>query len=94
VKYKIPVKSIYLTICNLNSVVSGKPAASGWLVLCMMPSLRRSATLEQTDTWWEDSWLKLHYAGIAQVVQMVNDFASEYKHLLCADDQVQMCMRR
>jgi hypothetical protein len=33
VKHKIPVKPIYVTLCNLNSVVSGKAAA--WLVLGM-----------------------------------------------------------
>ncbi len=43
-----PVKPIYITLHNLNSVVSGKMVA--WRVLGIMPSLRKSATLEQTDT--------------------------------------------
>jgi hypothetical protein len=42
VKHKIPFKPIYITLRNLNSVVSGKPAA--WRVLGIMPTLRKSAT--------------------------------------------------
>ncbi len=90
VKHKIPVKPIYITVSNLNSVVSGKAAA--WLVLGMMPSLRKSATLDQTDTWSIDCLQRLHHACIAHVVEMVKKFASEDKHLLCSDSQVQMCM--
>ncbi len=64
VKHKIPVKSIYVTVTvhNLSSVVSGKACASAWRVLGMMPSLRNSATLAQTDTWRKDSRLRLHHA--------------------------------
>jgi hypothetical protein len=36
------------TLLNLTTAVSGK--AADWRVLGMMPSLRKSATLEQTDT--------------------------------------------
>ncbi len=46
VKHKIPVKSIEVAVCNLNSVVSGK--ACSWRVLGMMPSQRKSARLAQT----------------------------------------------
>jgi hypothetical protein len=90
VKHKIPVKAIYVTLRNLNSVVSGKAAA--WRVLGIMPSLRKSATLEQTDTWRKERRSRPHHAGIAHLVEMVNKFASEDKHLLCADGQVRMCM--
>ena len=90
VKHKIPVKPIYITLRNLNSVVLGKTAA--WRVLGLMPSLRKSATLEQTDTWRKERRLRLHHAGIAHLVEMVNKFASEDKHLLCADGQVRMSM--
>jgi hypothetical protein len=48
VKHKIPVKPIYITLLNLTTAVSSRAAA--WLVFGMMPSLRKSATLEQTDT--------------------------------------------
>ncbi len=57
-----------------------------------MPSLRKSAALEQTDTWLKERRLRLHHAGLAHLVDMVNKFASEDKHLLCADGQVQMSM--
>ncbi len=86
VKHKIPVKPIYVTICNLNSTVSGKVCA--WRVLGMMPSLKKSATLDQTDTWRKDCRLQLNHACIAHVVDMVNRFGSEDKHILCADGQV------
>jgi len=86
VKHKIPVKPIYVTLHNLSSVVSGKTDA--WRVLGMMPSLRKSATLAQTDTWWKERRLRLHHAGIAHLVTMVNKFGSEDKHILCADGQV------
>ncbi len=88
VKHKIPVKPIYITLRNLTTVVSCKAAA--WLVLGMMPSLRKSATLQQTDTWRKECRLCLHHTGLAHVVEMVNKFASEDKHVLCADGQVQM----
>ena len=91
-KHKIPVKPIYVTVHNLNSVVSGK--ACSWRVLGMMPSLRKSATLAQTDTWRKDRRLRLHHACIAHVVEMVNKFGSEDKYLLCADGQVRTKMYR
>ncbi len=47
---------------------------------------------EQTDTLWKERSLRLHHAGITHVVEMVNKFASEDKHLLCTDGQVWMCM--
>ncbi len=86
VKHKIPVKPIYVTVRNLNSVVSGKACA--WRVLGMMPSLRKSATLAQTDTWRKDRRLRLHHACITHIVEMVNKFGSEDKYLLCADGKV------
>ncbi len=94
VKHKTPVKPIYVTVHNLNSAVSGKAAAKAcaWRVLGMMPSIRKSATLEQTETWWKDSRLRLHHACIDHVVEMINRFGSEDKNLLCADGQVQQCM--
>ena len=81
-----PVKPIYVTVCNLDSVVSGKAAAWRVLGMIMMPSLtrRKSATLAQSDEWRKDCRLRLHHACFAHVVDMV----SEDKHLLCADGQV------
>jgi hypothetical protein len=57
-----------------------------------MPSLRKSATLEQTDTWRKERRLLLHHAGLAHLVEMVTKFASEHKHVLCADGLVLMSM--
>ena len=67
-------------------VVSGKACA--WRVLGMMPSLRKSATLTQSDTWRKDCRLRMHHACIAHVVEMINKFGSEDKYMLCADGQV------
>jgi len=86
IKHKIPVKPIYVTVRNLNSVVSGKACA--WRVLGMMQSIRKSATLAQTDTWRKDRRLRLHHAGLSHIVQMINKFGSEDKHILCADGKV------
>ena len=83
----LEVKPVYVTVRNLSSVVSGKACA--WRVLGMLPSLRKSATLAQTDTWRKERRLRLHHACIDHVVQMVNKFGSEDKYLLCADGQVQ-----
>jgi hypothetical protein len=88
VKHKIPVKPIYITLWVLTTAVSGKTAA--WRVLGMMPSLKKSATLQQTDTWCKERRLRLHHAGLAHQVEMVNKFASEDKHVLCTDGQVRM----
>jgi hypothetical protein len=43
---------------------------------------------EQTDTWRKERSFLLHHAGMSHPVEMVNKFASEDKHLLCADGQV------
>ena len=86
VKHKIPVRPIYITVRNLNSIVSGK--ARAWRVLGMMPSVRKSATLAQSDQWRKERRLRLHHACIAHVVDMVNRFCGEDKHILCADGQV------
>ena len=42
IKHSIPVKPIYITVRNLDSVVSGK--AMAWRVLGMLPSFKKSAT--------------------------------------------------
>ncbi len=81
-KIMIPVWPIYMTVRNLNSVVSGK--AHAWRVLGMMPSVCKSATLAQSDTWRKEHRLRLH----AHVVDMVNRLCGEDKHILCADGQV------
>jgi hypothetical protein len=86
VKHKIPVKPIYVTVRNLNSVVSGKACA--WRVLGMIPSVRKSATLQQDDTWRKNRRLRLHHACIAKVAEMINKFGAEDKYVLCADGQV------
>ena len=44
------------------------------------------------DTWRKEHRLRLHHAVIAHLVEMVNKFASEDKHVLCADGQVLMSM--
>ena len=46
------------------------------------------ATLAHTDTWQKERRLRLHHAGIAHLVKMVNKFGGEGKHILCADGQV------
>ena len=86
IKHKIPVKPIYVTVRNLNMAVSGKACA--WRVLGMIPSLRKSSTLDQTDSWRKDLRLRLHHACITHVAGMVTKFCSEDKYLLCADGQV------
>ena len=62
IKHKIPVKQIYVTVRNLNSVMSDKACA--WRVLGMMQRIRKSATLAQTDTWRKDRRLRLHHADL------------------------------
>jgi hypothetical protein len=54
----------------------------------MLPSLKKSATLDQTDSWRKERRLRLHHACIAHVVVMVNRFGSEDRHLHSADGQV------
>ena len=86
IKHKIPVKPIYVTVRNLNSVVSAKACA--WRVLGMMPSIRKSATLAQTDMWRKDIRLRLHHAGLSHIATMINKLGSEDGHILCADGKV------
>ena len=49
IKHSIPVKPIYITVRNLDSVVSGK--AVSWRVLRMLPSFKKSATPNESDDW-------------------------------------------
>ena len=74
VKHKIPVLPIYVTVRNLNSVVAAK--ARAWRMPGMMPGLRKSAALAQSDKWRKEHRLRLHHASIAHVVDimMVNRF--------------------
>jgi hypothetical protein len=58
----------------------------------MMPSVRKSATLAQSHQWRKERRLRLHHACIAHVVDMVNRFCGEDKHVLCADGQVRTCI--
>jgi hypothetical protein len=67
-------------------VVTGNTAV--WRVLGMMPSLRKSVTLEQSDTWLKEHRLRLHHARLSHLVNMVNKLTSKDKHLLYADGQV------
>ena len=73
-----------------NIYVNGKENAkmTGDHMKMLMLSLKKSATLDQTDTWRKERRLRLHHACITNVVEMVNRFGSEDKHLLCADGQV------
>jgi hypothetical protein len=99
VKHKIPVKPIYVTVHNLNTVVSGKACA--WRALGMIPSVQKSATLQNDDTWRKDRRLRLHHACIAKVAEMINKLVQRtsiccartvrYIPLLCADGQVHAC---
>ncbi len=86
----IQVRTVFVPACTwyvhvhtcfylYTSVVLGKAAA--WRVLGMMPSLRKSATLEQSDTWWKERRLRLHRARLAHLVDLVNKLASEDKHV-------------
>ncbi len=52
---------MHIPVFTSIPVVSGKETA--WQVLGMVPSLRKSATLEQSDT-WRKRRLRLHHAGL------------------------------
>jgi hypothetical protein len=43
--------------------------------------------VQQSDTWRKERKLRVHYASIAHVVDMVNHFCGDDKHVLCADGQ-------
>ncbi len=42
---------------------------------------QEKATLEQSDTWRKERRLRLHHAGLAHLVDMVNNFANEDKYI-------------
>ena len=58
----------------------------------MMPSLKKSATLAQTDTWRKERRLRLHHAGLSHITAMINKFGSEDMYILCADGKVCTCI--
>ena len=86
VKHSIPVKPIYITLRNLDSVVSGK--AMAWRVLGMLPSFKKSATPNETDEWRRQRRLGMHHACIKHVVDSINNFCEKDVHVQCADGQV------
>ena len=86
IKNKIAVKPIYITVRNLSSAVSGKSMA--WRVLGMLPSLKKRATLDQSPEWRAQRRLRLNHACMKHVVDSVNLFCSEDKHIQCADRKV------
>ena len=47
IKNRITVKPIYIAVCNLSSAVSSKSFA--WLVLGMLPALKKKPTVAQSN---------------------------------------------
>jgi len=86
IKHSIPVKPIYITVRNLDSVVSGK--AMAWRVLGMLPSFKTSATPNESDDWRRHRRLDMHHACIKHIVDSINDFCDKDVHVQCADGQV------
>ena len=86
IKHSIPVKPIYITVRNLDSVVSGK--AVSWRVLRMLPSFKKSATPNESDDWRRQRRLEMHHACIKHVVHSINTFCDKDVHVQCADGQV------
>ena len=75
VKHSIPVKPIYITLRNLDSVVSGK--AMAWRVLGMLPSFKKSATPNETDDWRRQRSLGMHHACIKHFRCIVTVFTQD-----------------
>ena len=86
IKHSIPVKPIYITVRNLDSVVSGK--AMAWRVLGMLPSFKKSATPNESDDWRRQHRLEMHHACVKHVVESINNFCDKDVHVQCADGQV------
>ena len=86
IKHSIPVKLIYITVRNLDSVVSGK--AMAWRVLGMLPSFKKSATPNESDDWRRQRRLEMHHACVKHVVESINNFCDKDVHVQCADGQV------
>jgi Plavaka transposase len=86
IKSKIAVKPIYITVRNLSSAVSGKSMA--WRVLGMLPALKKKACVGESNAWRAQRRLRLHHACMKHVVDSINAFCSDDKHLLCADGKV------
>ena len=79
------VKPIYITVRNLDSVVSGK--AMAWRVRGMLPSFKKSATPNESDDWRGQRRLEMHHACIKHVVDSINNFCDKDVHVQCADGQ-------
>ena len=81
IKHSIPVKPIYITVRNLDSVVSGK--AMAWRVLGMLPSFKKSATPNESDDWRRHRRLDMHHACIKHIVDSINNFREKDVHVQC-----------
>jgi len=82
VKHCIPVKSVYITVRDLNSAVSGK--AMAWRVLGMLSSFEKSATPYESDEWRQKC--------SKHIVDSTNNICDRDIHLVCADGQIKLCI--
>ena len=88
IKNRIAVKSKYITLLrlrSLSSTLSGKSFA--WLVLGMLPALKKKPIVAQSNAWRAQRRLRLHRVCMKNVVPVdsVNRVCSADTHVLCAD---------
>ena len=57
-------------------------------VLGMLPSLKKKATVGQSNAWRAQCRLRLHHACMKHVVDSINKFCSTDSHIMCAHGKV------
>jgi hypothetical protein len=61
--------------------------AMAMLVLGMLPSLKKKATVGQSNAWRAQHHLNLHHACMKHVVNSINNCSAD-SHIMCADGKV------
>jgi hypothetical protein len=62
--------------------------AMAWRVLGMLPSLKKKATVGQSNAWRAQCSLRLHHACMKHVVDSINKVCSTDSHIMCTDGKV------
>ena len=62
--------------------------AMAWRVLGMLPSLKKKATVGQSNAWRAQCSLRLQYACMKHLVDSINKLCSTESHIMYADGKV------
>jgi hypothetical protein len=73
---------------HMDDEESQRFTAMAWRVLGMLPSLKKKATVAQSNAWCAQRGLRLHHTCMKHVVDFINMSCSTDSHIMCAHGKV------